>query len=241
MDGFQSLSLSIAPVTVLIASPAALLRCGLKHVLLDARAGWTVHEVDTFDAALAASERCAFDVVLLDCSIVPQGRLSTLVSLRGEARIIIMGDADSRAEVLGWISAGAHGYLARTADQAQLMCSIEAVMLNNVFVPSVLIGPAEHAASPRDLEVRGGLTDRQQDVLELIMQGCSTKAIARELDIAVATVKIHLAAIYRVLGAHSRLEAMVKAREGGARPAAAARPQAPPARTMRDRVLQRQL
>jgi DNA-binding NarL/FixJ family response regulator len=55
------------------------------------------------------------------------------------------------------------------------------------------------------------LTERQQEVLHLLSGGRPTKAIARELGVAVGTVKVHLAAIYRALGATNRVEALVKA------------------------------
>jgi DNA-binding NarL/FixJ family response regulator len=55
------------------------------------------------------------------------------------------------------------------------------------------------------------LTERQRNVFELLAEGCATKTIARRLDLAVGTVKVHLAAIYRTLGASSRLEALAKA------------------------------
>jgi DNA-binding NarL/FixJ family response regulator len=51
-----------------------------------------------------------------------------------------------------------------------------------------------------------------------LAEGCSTKTIARRMGLAIGTVKVHLAAIYRVLGAHSRVEALAKARGGVARP-----------------------
>ena len=63
------------------------------------------------------------------------------------------------------------------------------------------------------------LTDRQIEVFRLLSEGCATKTIARRLGLAVGTVKVHLAAIYRVLGAHNRVEALAKARDGVAHPA----------------------
>ena len=75
------------------------------------------------------------------------------------------------------------------------------------------------AAPPREREVvdvasatpLATLTDRQRDVFNLLAEGCATKTIARRLDLAVGTVKVHLAAIYRALGANTRLEAVAKA------------------------------
>ena len=65
------------------------------------------------------------------------------------------------------------------------------------------------------------LTERQIEVFRLLSEGCATKTIARRLGLAVGTVKVHLAAIYRVLGAHSRIEALAKARGGIALPVVA--------------------
>lgn len=61
-------------------------------------------------------------------------------------------------------------------------------------------------ASPRP----AGLTARQHDVLRLLREGRSTKDIARQLGLAVPTVKTHLAALYRLLGARNRVEAVMK-------------------------------
>ena len=55
------------------------------------------------------------------------------------------------------------------------------------------------------------MTDRQRDVFILLAEGCPTKTIARRLNLAVGTVKVHLAAIYRQLDASGRMEAVAKA------------------------------
>ena len=73
-------------------------------------------------------------------------------------------------------------------------------------------------AGPEAREARVGeampaianLTGRQHDVFRLLAEGCATKTIARRLDLAVGTVKVHLAAIYRQLGVRGRLEALAR-------------------------------
>ena len=65
-------------------------------------------------------------------------------------------------------------------------------------------GSPASSANPR-------FTARQMDVLRLLAEGRSTKDIARSLDMGVGTVKVHLSAIYRILGAHNRMEAVVRA------------------------------
>ena len=68
------------------------------------------------------------------------------------------------------------------------------------------------AAEARSARLLAHLTERQVEVFQLLSEGCSTKTIARRMGLAIGTVKVHLAAIYRVLGAHSRIEALAKAR-----------------------------
>jgi DNA-binding NarL/FixJ family response regulator len=91
----------------------------------------------------------------------------------------------------------------------QLLRALEIVEGGGVFAPATL------ATAPRALPMTratsASLTERQREVLRLLSVGRPTKAIARELGVAVGTVKVHLAAIYRALGATNRVEALVKA------------------------------
>ena len=84
-----------------------------------------------------------------------------------------------------------------------------------MFAPATLVGapsaPArsvQHEVSP----LLANLTERQIEVFRLLSEGCATKTIARRLGLAIGTVKVHLAAIYRALDAHNRIEALAKAR-----------------------------
>ena len=88
--------------------------------------------------------------------------------------------------------------------------ALEIVKGGGVFAPAVLASaPRAVAAMPRPAP--SSLTERQREVLRLLSAGRPTKSIARELGVAVGTVKVQLAAIYRALGATNRVEALVKA------------------------------
>jgi DNA-binding NarL/FixJ family response regulator len=71
--------------------------------------------------------------------------------------------------------------------------------------------PAAGAAGPGSMGKPAGLTPRQIDVLKLLAEGRSTKDIARGLNLGLGTVKVHLAGVYRALGASNRMEAVVRA------------------------------
>ena len=66
-----------------------------------------------------------------------------------------------------------------------------------------------HETTSREAEEAWGLTPRQQEVLELLVQGKSNREIAQALDMAENTVKVHVVAIFKVLGVSSRVEAVL--------------------------------
>jgi DNA-binding NarL/FixJ family response regulator len=84
-----------------------------------------------------------------------------------------------------------------------ILQAVRLVLAGGTYVPPRLAGEA--AAAPSTL----GLTERQSDVLRLLAEGKPNKTIARELDISEATVKVHLVAVFRALGARNRTEAVV--------------------------------
>jgi DNA-binding NarL/FixJ family response regulator len=129
----------------------------------------------------------------------------------------VLSDQDDRAAILTCLEAGAQGYILKSTNPDQFVRALETILTGGLFAPASLSGVPIHPPMPtyrQDLQyspVLAHLTERQRHVFELLAEGCATKTIARRLDLAVGTVKVHLAAIYRTLGASSRLEALAKA------------------------------
>ncbi len=232
MDGQQSIGQG--SVTVLVASPPSLVRYGLRSVLQSLRPGWAVSESDTLDTTLEVLEHYTPDLLLLDMNlpgVYGTAALRAIAEHMTTPRILVLADGGSRQEILHWIDGGAQGYLTKSAAGTQVVCAIETVLFGGIFAPATLSarpegpvaapgverrGPTGAAAAPMSSPASPGmsrgteLTERQRAVLELVMQGHNTKMIARELNIAVATAKVHLAAIYRMIGARNRSEVIVK-------------------------------
>ena len=123
---------------------------------------------------------------------------------------MVLSDVDDRETVLACLSAGAQGYILKTATCAQILRAIDTVLEGGIHAPAslrVAPVPARRLHTGIGVAIKQ-LTDRQRDVFRLLQEGCNTKTIARRLDLAIGTVKVHLAAIYRVLGASGRLEAL---------------------------------
>jgi len=176
-------------------------------------------------------------LLLLDLALLGDAGASALSTVRERfptVRIVAFAGAGSRDEALRCLAAGAHGYVAKSATAAELIRAIGVVEDGGVHVPvSLAMAPitegeagtgtkavpearSGEAAPARFVSVHGAgitrmLTGRQRDVLRLMAEGRSTKDIARTLDLAVSTIKVHLAGVYRTVGARNRVEALCRA------------------------------
>jgi DNA-binding NarL/FixJ family response regulator len=206
-------------ITALIADRATLFRQGLLGLLKEHRPGWSCAEAGVLDEAMAHLRVEPVDLLLLDLRLVGMPGATELRRLRAlfpAQKIVILADSDERETILDCLAAGASGYILKSTTVAQLLRALETVLSGDVFAPASLAGvthPAAAAPAPAS-PLLMHLTDRQVEVFHLLSEGCATKTIARRLGLAVGTVKVHLAAIYRVLGAHNRVEAIARARGG---------------------------
>lgn len=167
-------------------------------------------------AELEQSLRSArIDLLLVDYGLEGLGGADGVRSLRSAypaARVVVLAETDEPGTILGCLAAGAHGYVLQSSTTALLLQALSIVEGGGVFVPTSVAVPAR-AVPVAQVSTPAGLTERQREVLRLLSGGRPTKSIARELGVAVGTVKVHLAAIYRALGATNRVEALVKAGE----------------------------
>lgn len=195
---------------LIVAESLALVRDGLARLLAEWPHG-AVRTAGTLDAALAMVAADEASVLLLDLELLrgegPAG-LRSVCARHPALRIVAVAARQSRDETLQCLVAGAQGYIAKAAGFAELARAIETVRTGGVHIPAIAASEPD-----RSLPVRmpGGLTGRQRDVLRLLAEGRSTKDIARTLDLAVSTIKVHLAALYRAVGARNRVEALCRA------------------------------
>lgn len=213
-----------AEITALIADRGTLFRHGLRGLLKEHRPGWSCAEAGTLEELLAHLRAEPVDLMLFDLQLSPSG-VAVLRRLRQDfpqQRIVVLADSEERTQILECLAAGVNGYIIKSTTLPQLLRALETVLSGGVFAPAALTGaPAAgiEAAERSDASpLLAHLTDRQAEVFHLLSEGCATKTIARRLGLAVGTVKVHLAAIYRVLGAHNRVEALAKVRGSIAAP-----------------------
>jgi DNA-binding NarL/FixJ family response regulator len=164
-------------------------------------------------------------LVLLDLALPDRDGFQVLAELRDRhptIPIVVLSGHHDRANVVRALDLGALGFIPKTAQRHVLVSAISLVLSGGIYVPPEILadqasipaqlgptrGPADKpATSPRDV----GLTERQIDVLALIMQGKSNKAIGRTLDLAAPTVRNHVTAVLKALHVTNRTEAVIAA------------------------------
>lgn len=176
------------------------------------------------EEALALPQDSAPDLVLLDIGLPGISGLEGIgLLLRhfGERPIVALSSVEDSATIRQVIDAGAMGFIPKTASADVMIGALQIVLARGIYLPPAAflatttnpIPQASRAVRPADL----GLTQRQTDVLYLVLQGHSIKSICRQIDLAESTVKTHVGAVLRALRVTTRTQAIVAAGRLGLR------------------------
>jgi DNA-binding NarL/FixJ family response regulator len=203
------------PIRALIADDHELFRSGLRQLLIDAVDIGEVREAETLDQAIdILTNEGAGDLVLVDMRMPGMSGAEALSALRDgfpEAKVAVVSALEGRADIIAALGAGVHGYIPKSLPSAEIANAIRTILDGGIYVPPAL-GRRDPDTAVRSNEALEAdkLTSRQKEVLAELLKGRASKEIARTLDIAEGTVKIHLAAIYRALGVRTRAEAIAR-------------------------------
>ncbi len=138
------------------------------------------------------------------------GALARFRDRRPEARVIVVGEEHDRGDARTAIAAGARGYLAASADEAEIRLGVQAVLDGSVWAPkeaAVKVAELHEGAAP----FAGQMTHREREVLVLLKDGRTNRQIADRMGIEPVTVKAHLGRMLRKAGAKNRVELTLKA------------------------------
>ena len=155
------------------------------------------------------------DLILLDLNMKGWSGLQTLERLRAadlDARIIMLTVSDNEEDVVAALRAGADGYLLKDMEPEDILESLRRATQGRVVISQRLTELLAHALreDPRPKRPeQAGLTPREEEILALIARGYSNKLIARDLDLTVGTVKVHVKHVLKKLGLRTRVEAAV--------------------------------
>lgn len=174
---------------------------------------------------VAGVERLAdreFDLVLLDYHLPGLQGLPALLRVKTlfENTPVCMLSAESgSAHIRAVLDAGAAGFVPKSYGAAEMAMALRLVLLHKVYVPAEFVF-SEDVVRGRDSDeieseqlatfLRTELSNRQRQVLALALRGQPNKTIARNLDIAEGTVKVHLSMVYKALGVRTRVAALCR-------------------------------
>lgn len=207
---------------ILLVDDHVLIRDAMRGVLRELDGSAAVYEAQSGGQAedlIAQNPDIA--LVLLDLKLPDRDGLQMLAALRQShpaVGVVMLSAFCDRDNVLKALDAGAQGFIAKTATRDVLLGALRLVLAGGVYIPPEILATTLEAAAPPSATISDrprpkppdlGLTERQLDVLALMMQGKSNKLICRQLDLAEPTVKNHVSAILRALNVNNRTEAVL--------------------------------
>jgi DNA-binding NarL/FixJ family response regulator len=197
-----------------------LLRSALASILLSKHPAAEVIEPGSFDEALKKlSTGNHVKLVILDLSRPATGidKVALLRRSFSATRVIVISELCERGDILAALDRGAHGFIAKSCEVNEFKKALEMVLNGMIYVPSSISDPSRlDVGAHRRIQLATShgptephLTRRQLDVLHLLTQGKSNKAICHALNLGAGTVKVHVAGVLRALNVRSRTGAAV--------------------------------
>jgi DNA-binding NarL/FixJ family response regulator len=204
---------------VLIVDDHLVVRRGIQMLLDTDCSIQIVGEAEDGRAAVRQAEILRPDVILMDL-VMPGGdgveAIAELKHFTPHVKIIVLTTFGDEARAKAAMAAGADGYLLKDADGDALLQAIHAVQHGDMPIhPQVAQQLVKSFTKHADMNGGRPLTEREREVLQLMSQGLSNKAIAQALNLSEGTVKVHVSNILGKLNASSRTEASIKALQEG--------------------------
>jgi DNA-binding NarL/FixJ family response regulator len=199
-------------ISVLLVDDHALVRRGFRRLLEDDPDLTVAGEASNADEAVALAISLRPTVVVMDCAMPGTSGLAatrTILERVPGTAILMLSMHSEETLVRQAMAAGARGYVLKNALELDLAATIKRIAAGDT-----VIDPALQAAAG-DPERARSLTPRELEVLQLICDGLSNRAIAAKLGLSINTVAVHRANIMNALGVHKTAELVVYALQRG--------------------------
>jgi len=211
----------IGRIRILVADDHPVYRDGLRALAARSPDLELVGEAANGTDAVAMAEQTLPDVILMDLRMPGMTGIEAtraILDRRPETRILILTMSEDDDSLFAAMRAGARGYLPKDADSEELIRAIRAAALGEVIFGASIASRLQAFFAPtraRAADPFPELTEREDEVLELIAQGRSNHDIAARLQISDKTVRNHVANVFNKLRVADRGQAIVRAREAG--------------------------
>ena len=200
------------PITILVVEDHGIVRQGIVSILQRQQDFKVVAEARDGLEAVDLHAKHQPDVTLMDLRMPNLEGVDAIARIRTQtpdAKIIILTTYDTDEDIYRGLQAGAKGYILKDADFEDLIDAVNTVNNNKRYLPTnVAIKLAERMSANE-------LTDRELEVLNLMVKGSGTTALAQKLNLSEGTVKFHINNIFQKLGVNDRTQAVVVALRRG--------------------------
>lgn len=199
---------------LLIADASPLCRAGIISMLRGIDPDICCVETDDLPSTNARLAGGDVDLAVLDLGLPGMNNLAGLRALRAHyprTPLVVTAWSNDGHHALAALMAGAHGYIPKRLTHEDMLRAFETALRGQIYVPPGM--SQARGATPRPTLDGASLTGRQREVVDLLSTGKSNKEIARALNIAEGTVKVHVAAVFRLFGVHNRVSAAAALRE----------------------------
>jgi DNA-binding NarL/FixJ family response regulator len=209
----------------LVVDDHVLIREAVRGVLNELKGDATILEAENSGQAVdIVAEHADLGLILLDLNLPDRDGLAVLSELREcypAIPVVVLSAQQDRNSVVKALNLGALGFIPKSGQRSVMLSALRLVFAGGVYIPPEILAREGGAPEPTPtlsrlgLDSRRvtpselGLTERQLDILALVMQGKSNKAICRILDLAEPTVKNHVTAMLKVLKVSNRTEAVI--------------------------------
>ena len=207
----------------LVVDDHVLIREAIRGVLreLKGEAAVILEASDSWQAMCQIEQNPDVELVLLDLGLPDRDGLEMLSELGNRyptISVVVLSAQQDRDTVMKALDLGALGFIPKSGQREVMLSAFNLIFSGGVYIPPEILNRREPATAPRAAPPPSkagaadlGLTERQMEVLALMMQGKGNKAISRVLDLAEPTVKIHVSAILKALKVVNRTEAVIAA------------------------------
>lgn len=207
----------MSKIRVMVVDDHAVLRAGLR-MLIDSQSDMqVVGEAASTEEALPRIGELRPDVISVDLSMPGAGGMGLLEQVRSmnsSPRVLILTMHDDPAYCRSAVAAGAAGYVVKTAADSELLTAIRAVHGGRLFI-SVPSGGSEGLLRAEEEPASNKLSEREQQVLQMLAEGYTNKEIGVKLDLSVKTIETYRARITSKLQLRTRVDIVSYALEKG--------------------------
>lgn len=198
---------------ILVADDHSVFRLGLSVLLRQQLPGHEVLEAAGFDQAIELLERDQVELGLFDLDMpgmAGPGTLLSVTEMYPDMKVAIVSSDENQSTIDKTIDLKFSGYIPKRLGLTEIVKALHSILNNEIFDPRRSLNIVHRpGALDQNHLVGRKLTQRQEDVLYWLQQGLPNKVIAKKLNIAPGTVKIHMQALFEHYKVHNRTQLLI--------------------------------